>query len=164
MSIVACAFNLLGAVPLLVGRISRPSLRGLDPPCRVQAACFCLERSAQASTAPHHPRSHCASHRQKSWRAFASCGASSLEACTQALRQPFVSPWSPLVAPKAHKRTPQAALSQLSPASALFPCSYSPVLLNLFFFLPSRTRTAALTLPDQSLIPLFVFRFPRNIS
>lgn len=45
----------------------------------------------------------------------------------------------------------------------IFPCHYSPVLLNLFFFLSSRTRTAAFTLPVQSLIPLFAIQVPRNI-
>lgn len=59
--------------------------------------------------------------------------------------------------PKNH-RSPQTRPSFALPQPPLiFPCSYSPVLLNLFFFLSSRTRTAALTLPDQSLIPLFCY-------
>ncbi|KUJ23538.1 uncharacterized protein LY89DRAFT_185143 [Mollisia scopiformis] len=62
--------------------------------------------------------------------------------------------------PQKSKPSPSFALPQ---PPLIFPCSYSPVLLNLFFFLSSRTRTAALTLPDQSLIPLFVIQVSRNI-
>lgn len=54
------------------------------------------------------------------------------------------------------------ALSSLGlrPASPRCASLNSPVLLNLFFFLSSRTRTAAFTLPDQSLIHCLSFRFP----
>jgi hypothetical protein len=115
-----------------VGRISRPALAALTRRAEgKQQAKLVLAYSAarrraqhttQSSTAQQAPQhcstAHCAGHRQQSWRAFASCGASSLEACTPALGPP----------PRPTSAPPKLPLSQLSPASALFPCSYSPVL------------------------------------
>ncbi|KAF8859373.1 hypothetical protein BDZ45DRAFT_742411 [Acephala macrosclerotiorum] len=85
----------------------------------------------------------------------------SLVGRTHARNQHFWSSGQPKP-PKNHQ-SPQTRPSFALPQPPLiFPCSYSPVLLNLFFFLSSRTRTAALTLPDQSLIPLFVIQVSRN--
>jgi hypothetical protein len=66
--------------------------------------------------------------------------------------------------PKETTSAPPPKLPDVPPSLRVISLHSFACALNLFFFLPSRTPTAALTLPDQSLIHCLLFRLPRNIS
>jgi hypothetical protein len=95
MSIIACALqSTWSSARWWLAAFPRPALRGLDPPCRGQqaASLFLLTAQREHSTQQHTKHSTAPHHPHKSCRSFASCGASSLEAYTQALRLPLVTP------------------------------------------------------------------------